>query len=35
MVSGTATNTLVVRAIDGEIKIIDEKQRVTKRKQLP
>ena len=35
VVSGTATNTLVVRAIDGELKIIDEKQRVTKRKQLP
>lgn len=35
MVSGTAINTLTVRAIDDEIKIIAEKQRVTKRKQLP
>jgi len=35
MVSGTALTTLVARAIDGEIKIVDEKQRVTKRKQLP
>ncbi len=34
-ISGDATNTLVVRAIDGEFKIVSEKQKVIQRKQRP